>query len=898
MAADTPNLPPADSGRPRKVSTRDRPRKVSPRDRPCKVSPRGRLPVLWALAGLGMASVMTQLALMRELLCAFAGNEMVLGITLGLWLLLTGLGTSLGRMADKLRNPLAVLFTAQIFIAVIPLAQVFAVRALRNVVFARGAEVGVTGTVVSAAVLLLPFCLVAGYTLTLACSILARIANAGAFGVPPSGGSVVEDTHSPETLNTQPPNPGYAGGFAEAKGGTPSQAAGRVYVADSLGSVAGGALFSFVFVRFLDHIALLAVPALLNLAAAAWLGRAGSQHFPPDPMAILERRPPVRRVSENTQDLPCRRPALREIFILTLVAGIFAFVWLVNADALSTSLQFPGQNVLFRANSPYGRLVVTESEGETNFIENGIAVVSTPNVEQVEEATHYAMAQRPDARRVLLVSGGVAGVAKEILKYRVAGVDCVELDPLVIETGRRFLPDHFADPRIHVIATDARQFVRQAGAALTRWGETTGEPLLKRNLTDPNGSRVRSPHRLEANETSFTNHYDVVILALPDPSTAQLNRFFTVEFFSGVKRVMADGGVLSFALGRYENYVSPELAQLLASAHRSLKQSFANILVLPGGRVFFLASDGPLHGDIAARVEAQGVPTKLVNRHYLDAMLTADRMADIQRAVSQPAALNRDFSPMLYFYHLRHWMSQFTLSFGVLQAVLLLLLLVYLIRLRGPALALFASGFAGSALEVVLLLAFQVLCGSVYHQVGVIVTVFMAGLAVGAMMANREAFVFSGGVNLDVRSSAFRRSGAIKPPEGGTPNQSQAQCLGYLAFAIAGYAILLPLLLPLLNRMGGTAASLMAIKAIFTSLTLILAVLVGAQFPLANQLQFDGTATGVSRLYTADFVGASLGALLASTLLIPLVGVTGVCLLTAVLNALAGGVLFWRKASI
>jgi spermidine synthase len=849
MAADTPNLPSADS------------------DRPRKVSPRGRLPVLWALAGLGMASVMTQLALMRELLCAFAGNEMVLGIALGLWLLLTGLGTSLGRTADKLRNPLAVLFTAQIFIAVIPLAQVFAVRALRNVVFVRGAEVGVMGTVLSAAVLLLPFCIVAGYTLTLACSILARIANTGdTFGVPPSGGSVVEGAQDAEMLNTQPP-----------EGGTPNQAAGHVYVADSLGSVAGGALFSFVLVRYLDHIALLAVPALLNLAAAAWLGRAGGQHFPPDPKATLERRPPVQHVSENTQHLPCRRPALREIFILTLAAGIAAFVWLAHSDALSTSFQFPGQNVLFRANSPYGRLVITESGGETNFIENGIAVVSTPNVEQVEEAAHYAMAQRPGAQRVLLVSGGVAGVAKEILKYNVAGVDCVELDPLVIETGRRFLPEHFADPRIHVIATDARQFVRQT-----------------------------------------TNCYDVVILALPDPSTVQLNRFFTVEFFSGVKRVLADGGVLSFALGRYENYVSPELAQLLASAHRSLQPSFANILVLPGGRVFFLASDGPLYDDIAARVEAQGVSTKLVNRHYLDATLTADRMADIQRAMSQPAALNRDFSPMLYFYHLRHWMSQFTLSFGALQAVLLLLLLVYLIRLPGPALVLFASGFAGSALEVVLLLAFQVLCGSVYHQVGVIVTVFMVGLAVGAFVMNRlkngrdvlprvladqqvgpTGGTVPGSAGVSPACSGFRLPTGRR--DAGAPRRfmvSDGKCLRYLAFALAGYAVLLPLLLPLLNRMGGTAASLLAIKTVIALLTLILAVLVGAQFPLANQMQFDGTATGASRLYTADFVGASLGALLASTLLIPLIGVMGVCLLTAGLNALAGGVLFWRKVSI
>jgi len=55
---------------------------------------------------------------------------------------------------------------------------------------------------------------------------------------------------------------------------------------------------------------------------------------------------------------------------------------------------------------------------------------------------------------------------------------------------------------------------------------------------------------------------------------------------------------------------------------------------------------------------------------------------------------------------------------------------------------------------------------------------------------------------------------------------------------------------------------------------------------LANQVEAAAPA-GLSRLYTADFVGASLGALLACTLLIPLLGIPGVCLLTAALNALA-----------
>ena len=378
------------------------------------------------------------------------------------------------------------------------------------------------------------------------------------------------------------------------------------------------------------------------------------------------------------------------------------------------------------------------------------------------------------------------------------------------------------------------------------------------------------------------------------------------------------------------------------------------MLAIPGGRVFFLASDGPLYPDIATRIEQRHVKTKLVNRHYLDGMLTADRMADLANATAQPAAMNRDFSPVLYYYHLRHWMSQFNVQFGLLQVGLLVLLGFYLVRLRGSAYVLFASGFAASALEVVLLLAFQVVCGSVYHQVGVIVTVFMAGLALGALVANRlSAEDGLGRSVLDlfgVRKSARRRgvqfplTPALSPGErentgqsSGEPDASdtgerrraapplpkgegrgegegdagnratQESCnnlgsvrlgsLPALALAIAAYAVVLPFLLPLLSRLGGTAASLALVKAIIAALTLVLAVLVGMQFPLANRLEFDGTVAGASRLYTADFVGAFLGALLACTLLIPLIGVVGVCLVTAGLNvaaAFAGRC--WRAA--
>jgi len=763
--------------------------------------------IAFSVAALGVSCVMTQLALMRELLSAFAGNEMVLGIALGMWLLLMGIGTALGRTADKLRNPLAVLAAAQILAAILPLLQVFLLRALRNVIFIRGAAVGINETVISVFVVLLPYCLVAGYALTLACSILAR--EEGATGI------------------------------------------GSVYVTDSLGSIVGGVVFSFVLVRVLDHLAILVFPAGLSLVAAAAIGLHLGWRWLTG-------------------------------MALGLAAGVAAATFLGDADALSTAVQYSPQHVVARANSPYGKLIITESDGQFNFIENGVPITSTRDAQHVEETVHYAMSQRPDARKVLLVSGGFTGTAKEILKYDISTVDYAELDPLVLKLGAKFLPENLADSRIRIINTDGRLFIKQ------------------------------TPEK-----------YDALIVDVPGPSTAQLNRFYTAEFFAEVKAALVKDGVLSFAMSHYENYVSPELARMLGSANRALKQSFLNVRLIPGGRIYFLASDGPLFGDIGARIEQRQIKTKLVNRHYLDAMLTADRVADLERAAAQPAAVNTDFSPVLYFYHLRHWMSQFNVGFGLLQAVLLVLFCVYLIRLRGPALVLFASGFAGSALEIILLLAFQVLCGSVYHQVGVIVTVFMVGLALGAAWTNRRgaaqsfppsppALVRSRGIEAEADKSAVSQvSKPAKPAHSHDlpawklairqawepAPQGDRGYLAALALAIALLALLLPLFLPLLNRVGATVASLFFVKATVVSLTLLLAVLVGMQFPLANRLQFDGAVTSASRLYTADFIGAFLGALLTCTLLIPLVGVAGVCLLTAGLNLLAGAAMQFRKVA-
>lgn len=709
--------------------------------------------IFFAVCALGISSIMTQLTLMRELLTVFSGNEMVLGIILGNWLLLTGLGSYLGKTAPRLKSPLTLLVVAEIVVAILPIADIFLIRSLRNAIFVRGAAIGVTSTVAACFVLLLPYCVTAGYLLTLACCALAS-------------------KEGPLSI-------------------------GQVYFMDNIGDIAGGFLFTFVLIYFFDHFGILYFPAFLNLFFAVTLA------------------------------FSLRSETLLG-FAAWVIAWLVVLVSLHNLDDLSTKIEYAGRNVVYRGDSPYGNLVVTESAKQYDFVENGVPLFSTQNVQEVEETVHYAMSQRPDAENVLLISGGVSGTAREVLKYGVREVDYVELDPLIIEVGRKFVPENLADERgrINVINTDGRLFVQRT-----------------------------------------EKRYDVVIADLPDPSTSQINRFYTYEFFEEVKDNLKIDGVLSLSLGHYENYLSEELAKLIAATHRTLRRVFANVRIVPAGRVFFLASGGPLHSDlddIVARIERKGIQTVWVNRAYMSAMLTPDRLADMRRATSEKAAVNKDFSPVLYYYHLLYWMSQFRVRFRVFAAVLLLFFAIYLWRIRAVPFAIFTTGFAASALEVVLLLGFQILYGYVYNQLGLIVTVFMLGLAVGSFVMNRIL-----------------------------PNRTRRD-LVKLELGIAAYAGLLPFVLMGLGRVGGGIVSSISAHVLFPLLTLVLAALVGMEFPLAGKADFKGIASTAARLYTADFVGACLGAILVSTVLIPVIGVVTVCLLIAGLNILSGVIVFLK----
>ena len=101
------------------------------------------------------------------------------------------------------------------------------------------------------------------------------------------------------------------------------------------------------------------------------------------------------------------------------------------------TLRWQWSDLVFAADSPYGRLTVQARDGQRIFYQNGLLAFETQGTFP-EEVAHLPLLAHPDPQEVLLIGGGVAGDVREILKHPVASVTYVELDPLLISAARAF----------------------------------------------------------------------------------------------------------------------------------------------------------------------------------------------------------------------------------------------------------------------------------------------------------------------------------------------------------------------------------------------------------------------------------------------------------------------------
>lgn len=173
----------------------------------------------------------------------------------------------------------------------------------------------------------------------------------------------------------------------------------------------------------------------------------------------------------------------------------------------------------------------------------------------------------------------------------------------------------------------------------------------------------------------------------------------------------------------------------------------------------------------------------------------------------------------------------------------------------------FAAGFAGTTIEFVLLLVFQVIYGYVYVVAGMFIMIFMGGLAVGAYYTTKIFRV--------INQKLFAR----------------------ILTLIAIFVFVLPAIFILIKNVYLPG---WVIFIIFFVLLLFISVSTGAIFSIATKLSNNDHGIIASNVYGLDLLGAAAGALLFAIYLVPILGFLWSVVITGVLNLLVAGWV-WAK---
>jgi spermidine synthase len=638
----------------------------------------------------------------------------------------------------------------------------------------------------------------------------------------------------------------------EARTSTAS-AASSVYLLEAAGSGLGGVLASLVLIRYCTSFEIALFVALLNLLAAAWVG---------------VRTPSYRRV----------------LLALILIAALLIPRAARLLEAKSLALLWHGFSLVESRNSVYGNLALVATSESRSLFENGLRVLTVPDPSAAEESVHFALLEHTAPRSVLLIGGGINGSLAQALQYSsLERLEYVELDPAILGVAER----HFAqawtrvrsDPRVRIHPMDGRLFLKTSNSK-----------------------------------------FDVIIINLPDPFTAQLNRFYTQEFFIEAAEKLNPGGVLSFQVTASENYISQELADLLRCLQKTLRAVFPQVVAIPGETVHFLAANQPGSltldpSELMTRLRERRIRTQYVREYYIPFRMSPDRMLDLQLQIEpQPATpINRDFTPIAYYFDVVLWSSRFhshwresleslaRLRFGAvagsvalgLFGLALLAALYERTRVARPAeemsrhnatlgLCVAAMGFTLLGLEVLLLLGFQALYGYVYQQLSILVAVFMVGMAAGAWLALNKVRALP---------AQFKPAPASLDPKVSAETRRAWQFeflrLALLQLLAALAPLLLYALFVLLEGVRSLAALLTISQMVFPVLALIAGLMGGYQFPLASRIYFarsDSSNRNPGMLYALDLLGACLGAVALSAYLLPVYGFLRTAMLMAVVN--------------
>lgn len=747
---------------------------------------------------LGIFSIMSQTMMIREFLVVVVGNELILGVLFFNWLFGIFIGAlSGGAVADKSKNP-ALFFVLSILAVgmLLPLA-ITGTRLLYAFSgTAAGTYIGFFKVFLFSGILIVPLVFFLGFSFPLA----ARM------GLPDRAAAIEK-----------------------------VQRISHIYIFEALGFLFGGIVYTFFLAGRVSPY-LIAPLAALPLVSATSILLLRSKFYKTLSFALL-----------------------------LLVLDVLVFIPPVSKKLENITVKKRWQSVspiplVFSVDSRYQNIAVASLFEQHNLYLNTNFAAAFPNDDENRILAAQLICQHPSARRVMVIGDALAGLAKYLLNYHLDKIVSVEIDPQVVHTLLRFLPEEekqfLAEQRFQIEIKDGRKYVKDL---------LPGSPP-----------------------------FDLVYLNVPEPSTLLLNRYYTVDFFLDVAKILKQDGVVAFKITSSENYGAGLVSDYTASIYHTVKSVFPQVVVAPGPQNFVFASRKPgILTDkpeiLARRYARAGVePGKL--GMIFKSLYPADKTRFIKDTLenSPLRKINRDDLPTANFYfskiigwyagpgpssiHLAGVLDFFE-SIGLKELLLFVLIMAVLrliyLRMRRKSLnrlrvlkshalaAVFACGMAGLSLELVILYTFQNVFGYIYHMIGLVIAVFMFGLPLGAHFSNR----------LLGKRNAIKETGVIT-------------LMIFLQIALAAVTIFLST--DLFNQM------------VLFFLTMVVGFIVGMVFPLAIHIfldQQENTGKTAGLVDACDHLGAAVGAFFVGTLFLPLLGVFHVCLLLALCLLLSSSLL-------
>jgi spermidine synthase len=194
------------------------------------------------------------------------------------------------------------------------------------------------------------------------------------------------------------------------------------------------------------------------------------------------------------------------------------------------------KRTLFDKQSKYQHVQMFESKefGNVLAIDNDINVTQLDEKNYHEMIVHVPMIYKLDAKKVLIIGGGDGGTARELLRYKNLDVTMVEIDEVVIEASKIFLPQtsvSFSNKRLNLIIGDGYKFIDEY-----------------------NGDK-----------------FDVIIVDSTDFN--QANKLFTNKFYKNIKKNLKPDGIFVFN----NDSVFNDQLDLITKPVLQMKKLFINV---------------------------------------------------------------------------------------------------------------------------------------------------------------------------------------------------------------------------------------------------------------------------------------------------------------------------------